>query len=105
MIVPPDGEVQGITHAPLPFNLLEAVNMANHPTAPANGATASAQPAKNGSASKFVAPKAAASTAIPPLTFGARSQRFNPYANSSAKGYYYASPAPPRAPRVRRQSF
>ena len=104
MIVPPDGEVQGLTHAPVPFDLLEAVNVANHPTSATNGTTAPAQQAKNGSVNKAVASKATAA-AIPPLTFGARSQRFNPYANSSAKGYYYASPAPPRAPRVRRQSF
>ena len=102
MIVPPNGEVQGLKHAPLPSDLLEAVNAASH-TSP-NGPQQ--QQGKNRSPNKVgLTRQTTAAVPPPPLTFGARNQRFNPYANSSAKGYYYASPAPPKAPRVRRQSF
>lgn len=94
MIVPPTGE----THAPLPYDLLQAVTMASNSGSPGT-ASNSGTPAKIAAATKQPSGPA------PPLTFGARSQRFNPYASSSAKGYYYASPAPPRAPRLRRQSF
>lgn len=96
MIVPPSGDA----HAPLPFDLLQAVNMASHPGSPgtiSNSGTPQQQKIAQAKQTLFAPP--------PPLTFGARSQRFNPYATSSAKGYYYASPAPAKPPRARRQSF